>query len=338
MNLQTKSSMHALRIMSLILWLSPGLHTNAQTDIGQSVPVTRKGFLDDPENFQFVIVGDRTGGHRPGVFEKAMYQVNLLQPEFVLGVGDLIEGYIEEEQEIEAQWEEVESMIDSLQMPFFYVAGNHDISNPVMANLWRERRGQDYYHFLYKNVLFIALNTEDPPFQMPPELLSATLRMEQAMASDPRGTQDTLLARARALREESGGEDPVELPGSVNISQAQVEFVRQTLNENQNVRWTFLLMHKPAWKSDNSAFSEIEQMLKDRDYTVVAGHEHYYAHTERSGANYIVMGTTGGIWLEEGPGTIDHISWVTMTEEGPVFATIRIDGLSDVSGLPINGW
>src|SRR5262249_14749315 len=35
-----------------------------------------------PDQFQFAIVSDRTGGHRRGVFSKAVQQVNLLQPEF----------------------------------------------------------------------------------------------------------------------------------------------------------------------------------------------------------------------------------------------------------------
>ncbi|MFL2596812.1 MAG: metallophosphoesterase family protein [Flavobacteriaceae bacterium] len=45
-------------------------------------------------------------------------------------------------------------------MPFFYVAGNHDYTNEVMENEWFKRYGTDYYHFLYKNVLFICLNSE----------------------------------------------------------------------------------------------------------------------------------------------------------------------------------
>jgi hypothetical protein len=50
----------------------------------------------DAENFQFAIVSDRTGGHRAGVFPLALEKLNLLQPEFVVSVGDLIEGYTED--------------------------------------------------------------------------------------------------------------------------------------------------------------------------------------------------------------------------------------------------
>ncbi|MDH3649614.1 MAG: metallophosphoesterase, partial [Saprospiraceae bacterium] len=46
-------------------------------------------------------------------------------------------------------------------MPFFYVAGNHDMTNEVMAKVWNQRFGRTYYHFVYKNVLFLCLNSED---------------------------------------------------------------------------------------------------------------------------------------------------------------------------------
>lgn len=40
------------------------------------------------------IIGDRTGGANvQGAFKLAMDQLNLLQPEFVINVGDIIEGY-----------------------------------------------------------------------------------------------------------------------------------------------------------------------------------------------------------------------------------------------------
>ena len=52
--------------------------------------------------------------------------------------------------------------VESLEMPFFYVPGNHDISNEVMADVWQERFGRAHYSFLYRGVLFVCLNTEFP--------------------------------------------------------------------------------------------------------------------------------------------------------------------------------
>ena len=116
---------------------------------------------NNPDNFQFAIVTDRTGGHRPGVFLDGVNKLNLLQPEFVMSVGDLIEGYTRDKDEIYQQWDEFNGFISKLQMPFFYVPGNHDYINDVMADIWAEKFGRSYYHFIYKDVLFLCLNSEE---------------------------------------------------------------------------------------------------------------------------------------------------------------------------------
>ena len=124
-------------------------------------PWTNLIINDKPGQFQFAIVTDRTGGHRPGVFEKGVDKVNLLQPEFVMSVGDMIEGYSTDTAEIGRQWDEFNGFVNKLEMPFFYVVGNHDITNPVMEGIWKKRFGPTYYSFVYKDVLFMALNSED---------------------------------------------------------------------------------------------------------------------------------------------------------------------------------
>jgi hypothetical protein len=124
-------------------------------------PWTSLELNNDPENFQFAIVTDRTGGHRPGVFLDGVQKLNLLQPEFVMSVGDLIEGYTTDTVELNRQWEEFNGFVDQLEMPFFYVPGNHDITNSVMEQVWLDRYGQTHYYFVYHDVLFLCLNSED---------------------------------------------------------------------------------------------------------------------------------------------------------------------------------
>ncbi|MGF1580902.1 MAG: metallophosphoesterase family protein [Gemmataceae bacterium] len=126
-------------------------------------PWTHLRLNNKSENFQFVIVSDRTGGHRPRIFSQAVAQINLLQPEFVLSVGDLIEGYTEDKEQIDKEWKEFQKYVSQLKMPFFYVPGNHDYTNKVMTQEWKERFGRSYFHFLYKDVLFLMLNSDDPP-------------------------------------------------------------------------------------------------------------------------------------------------------------------------------
>ncbi len=109
-------------------------------------PWTGKPIVNDPDNFQFVIISDLHGGNRPGIFEKAVEKINLMDPEFVLYVGDLIEGSTDE-YVVDKQWKAFEKLIAPLGMRFFFVPGNHDISNNMMTGKWEDRFGRSYYHF-----------------------------------------------------------------------------------------------------------------------------------------------------------------------------------------------
>jgi hypothetical protein len=124
-------------------------------------PWSHLDFYNQAENFQFAIVTDRTGGERPGIFSVGLEKLNLMKPEFVMSVGDLIEGYTDDVDQLNREWDEFTGFIDQLEAPFFYVPGNHDITNEVMEEIWEERFGRTYYHFIYNDVLFLALNSEE---------------------------------------------------------------------------------------------------------------------------------------------------------------------------------
>jgi hypothetical protein len=47
-------------------------------------------------------------------------------------------------------------------MPFYYLPGNHDVGNAREAGLWKEKFGRAYYDFVYRDVLFLMLNSDDP--------------------------------------------------------------------------------------------------------------------------------------------------------------------------------
>lgn len=118
--------------------------------------------------FQFAIISDRTGLPREGVLEQAVAHLNRLQPAFVMSVGDLVEGYtldgrITDLERIQRDWDTTSVVLNTLTMPFFYVVGNNDINSPAAAPLWTAQFGErTYYHFVFKDVLFVALNSEDP--------------------------------------------------------------------------------------------------------------------------------------------------------------------------------
>lgn len=112
--------------------------------------------------FTFVVVSDRTGAQVEGEWDSAVREVNLLKPDFVICVGDLIEGMTEDNAEITRQWEEFESITEKFDAPFFYCAGNHDVSNDVMWKIYVERHGVDsrsYYSFGYRGCHFVVLDS-----------------------------------------------------------------------------------------------------------------------------------------------------------------------------------
>jgi hypothetical protein len=244
-----------------------------------------------PDEFRFAVVTDRTGEHRDGVFESAMGKLNLVRPEFVVSVGDLIEGYTDDPGVLGREWDELESFVARLQMPFFYVPGNHDMSNAVMAEEWKSRFGPSYYHFRYKGVLFLALNSE-----------------LFAMVHDRTAS----------------------LPGPWTQAE-QMAFVERTLAQNRDVRWTFVLVHQPLWDSPqpHPDWTKVEALLADRPHTVFAGHFHRYAQHLRGGRQYITLATTGGGTRLRGTpwGEFDHVAQVTMTKDGPLIANLRLDGI-----------
>ncbi len=253
---------------------------------GSVHPWNHLNLNNDPDNFQFAIVTDRTGGHRPGVFEDAVQKLNLLQPEFVMSVGDLIEGYTRDEAVIYKEWDEFNGFIKQLQMPFFYVPGNHDYINDVMAKIWEEKYGKSYFHFVYKDVLFLGLNSE-----------------EATKGSNMGG-----------------------------IEKAQFKYIKKTLKENPDVKWTLVFMHQPLWILDNTRYwPEVEKLLNKRKHTVFVGHHHHYVKYERNNGKYFMLATTGGGSKLRGPdfGEFDHVVWVTMTDDGPIIANLLLEGIWD---------
>jgi hypothetical protein len=141
---------------------APTVTQPLQIQVEERNPWTHLRLNQTPDNFHFIIVSDRTGGHRARIFSQAVEQINLLQPAFVISVGDLIEGYTKDKAALAKQWKEFQSYVCKLQMPFFYVPGNHDVSNPFQKEKWQERFGRRYYHFVYRDVLFLMLCSDDP--------------------------------------------------------------------------------------------------------------------------------------------------------------------------------
>jgi len=294
---------------------------------GGSRPWTSRDFDAAPGKFTFAVFSDLNGGERERIFEIAVAQLSLLRPELILNVGDLIVGETDDPAALHAQWDQFDERAGRARAPVFHVGGNHDLTGAPLQVVWDERYGRRYYYFVYKDVLFLVLDTED---------------------NTPERAQHIFEARNHALRvlddqgEEAFGHTEYanlpELPAG-NITDEQSRYFVDAIARYPGVRWTFLFMHKSPWlRADLPAFAAIEDALADRPYTVFSGHNHVYSYTERRGRDYIHLGTTGGSQVAGPNRSMDHVTLVTVDDNGVDVANLLMEGILDKTGhVPLGG-
>ncbi len=125
--------------------------------------VLAAGFLirgaGEPKNdFRFSILGDRTGGHQDQIFGRVWREVDLLHPDFVINVGDTIEG--KDHLTMNGQWQELRPVWERYKhYPLYFTPGNHDIWSQESEALYRQETKQaPYYSFNYQDAHFTVLD------------------------------------------------------------------------------------------------------------------------------------------------------------------------------------
>jgi hypothetical protein len=288
-----------LALVAILICVAPTAAQQTAAPTGGPTPWTHQQYLNNPSEFQFAIVSDRAANPREGVFEAGLAKLNLLRPEFVLSIGDFIHGYgegmkrLEDEDLVRAKRREFEEGLATLTMPFFRVPGNHDINNDLSAGIWKEMYGPDYYSFVYQDVLFLCLNSQDGNNYGPGIGKEQIAWTKDVLAKHPD-------ARWTCL------------------------FFHQPL-------WLEDEKRAERGAAQLTGFNEVEKLLEGRDYTVFAGHHHRYGKWVKNGNKYIRLATTGGQSALAGPeaGQFDHVMWITMTDQGPILCNLLLEGILD---------
>lgn len=247
----------------------------------------------DEPSFQFAVFGDRTGGPAEGVrvLKQAVEETNLIGPDLVLTVGDLINGY-NTTPEWMAQMIEFRAIMNQLDCPWFPVAGNHDVywrgpARPPQEHEdhYEEHFGPLWYAFEHKGSWFIVLYTDEP---------------------DP----------------ETGVRD-YRRPASQRMSPVQFEWLRNTLGATSEADHVFVFLHHPRWNRGNYGddWDRVHELLADAGNVraVFAGHIHRMQYVgPRDGIEYFTLATTGGGQGGVAPeaGYLHHYELVTVREGG----------------------
>ncbi|MEM6365073.1 MAG: LamG-like jellyroll fold domain-containing protein, partial [Planctomycetota bacterium] len=267
----------------------------------------------------FVVFGDRTGGVPAGleVLKQAIVDTNLLDPDLVMTVGDLIQGYNETPEWLR-QMQEYQDIMDTLNMRWFPVAGNHDVywrgeTPPPQGHHevnYETHFGPLWYTFAHKNAGFIVLYSDE---------------------GDPATNQKAF-----------------NVPMLQRMSDEQLAFLDTALATHQDRDHVFVFLHHPRWKGGGYAggnWNVVEDMLLAAGNVsgVFAGHIHRMRYDEVGSDNqddpkptsrtlpYYTLATTGGHLDADIPGAgyLHHFNIVTVRESRVTVASLPVGTVVD---------
>lgn len=274
--------------------------TNRQSGVDLSLPKEEDAFF-------FVVFGDRTGGPAEGVsvLADAVRDTNMLEPDLVMTVGDLVQGYNQTDRWM-TQMEEFKGIMSQLLCPWFPVAGNHDIywrgeGRPTgeHESSYEMYFGPLWYGFKHKNCGFIALYSDE-------------------------GNPATL-------------EKNFNKPECNVMSPEQLTWLQETLAEFKDLDHVFLFLHHPRWIGGGNygdTWEPVHKVLVEAGNVtaVFGGHIHNMRSDPRDGIEYVSLATVGGAQ----PGTVPEAGYlhqfhiVTVRKDQIALASVPVGEVMDV--------
>ena len=113
-----------------------------------------------PNDFRFSILGDRTGDAQPGVYEQVWRELDAEHPNFVINVGDTIQGG--NDGTAASEWNALRPLWDRYRDRMYFTPGNHDIWSPASRRIYEQKTGHPAsYSFNYQNAHFTVLDNSE---------------------------------------------------------------------------------------------------------------------------------------------------------------------------------
>lgn len=265
---------------------------------------------NEQDAFVFAVFGDRTGGPKEGVnvLADAVRDVNLIEPDLVMTVGDLINGYNGTEEWL-GQMREFKAIMKELLCPWFPVAGNHDVywrplNDPTMPKTQHDEHyemhfGPLWYSFQHKNCNFIVIYSDE-------------------------GDPET-------------GEKNFQKANAQKISEDQFAFLKEAIERGKENDHQFIFLHHPRWLGGNYGNDwkeRVHPLLKDAGNVtaVFAGHIHYMRYDPQDGIEYVTLATVGGGQSSKVPeaGYLHQYHLVTVRPKQVAMAAFPVGEAMDV--------
>lgn len=122
-------------------------------------------FILSADSFTFAVFGDSRpifpGLPQSKPFKDIINEIELIHPDLMIDVGDLVFGYMSDENEVRRQYQDFVDTIKPITVPFYLVLGNHEVAGAKGEDAYKDFINKNlYYSFTHNDSYFMVLDTD----------------------------------------------------------------------------------------------------------------------------------------------------------------------------------